>query len=350
MYTNSSGERNLPVAVALALKLPMYGQDTDAPFDDVIKVARDAEDAGFAAVYAIDHLVLPGQRFLGKTTASLDRPYFLDPWTTLAAVAASTSRIQLGPQVTPIGRLHPVIVAKMGANLDRISHGRFKLGVGLGHQRVEYVNHGLPFPPFKERHERMVEGLEIIRRLWESPEPVTFEGRHFEVHDASFWPKPVHHVPFWFGGSSDSVLATAARYADGWAPAAPQLGGFGPEGAAVYRQRLEQLRSEAARLGRSERIGGGAVFLSTVSEDPGDIERAASLLRQRPEYTPMSIAEINDVGAVILGSPDELTRRLEPYVEAGVEELTISFHPLDDIDGMRRGISLYAEKILPRFA
>ena len=338
------------MSIRFALKLPMYGQAADAPFDDVIRVARDAEAAGFAAVYAIDHLVLPGARFVGKTSADIEQPYFLDPWTTLAAVAASTSRIELGPQVTPIGRLHPVFVAKMGANLDRISHGRFKLGVGLGHQRVEYENHGLSFPPFSERFERMVEGLEIIRLLWDSPTPVTYEGRHFTVRDAAFWPKPLHRIPFWFGGSSESILGAVARLGDGWAPAAPQLGGFGPEGAGAYRERLTRIREAASAMGRLEEIGGGAVFLSTISTDQADLEVAATLLRRRSEYADMSIEQINDIGAVILGDPDEISRRLEPYIEAGVEELTISFHPLDDIDGMRRGIELYAEQVGPRFA
>lgn len=339
------------MAVDFALKLPLYGQATDAAFDHVIDVARHAESAGFTAVYAIDHLVLPGGRSLGKSSADPARPYFLDPWTTLAAVAQATSKIRLGPQVTPLGRVHPVFIAKWGASIDRISHGRFQLGVGLGHQRVEYVNHGLPFPPFAERNQRMIEALEIIRRLWTDPEPVTYEGAHFSVIDATFWPKPVQaHVPVWFGGSSPSIQAAAAKYGDGWAPAAPQLGGFGPEGAETYRQTLANIREGAASLGRTTRIGGGALFLSTISEHQDDIDRAAALLRTRPEYAPMSIAQINDKGAVVMGDPDEICRRLDPYIEAGVEELTISFHPLDDMDGIKRGIDLYAGKVKPRFA
>lgn len=337
--------------VDFALKLPMYGQAADTEFGHVIAVAKCAEEAGFSSAYAIDHLVLPGKRAVGKTKADPDRPYFLDPWTTLAAVAATTSRIRLGPQVTPIGRVHPVFIAKWGATIDRISNGRFTLGVGLGHQRVEYENHGLPFPPFQERYERMIEGLEIIRRLWTETDPVTYEGQHFQVRDAAFWPKPIQaHVPFWFGGSSPSIQAAVARLGDGWAPAAPQLGGFGPEGAGFYRDTLTSIRAEASKLGRETRIGGGALFLSTVSDDRADIERAAALLRTRPEYADLSIDEINDQGAVIMGTPDEVSRRLEPYIEAGVEELTISFHPLDDMDGIKRGIELYAERIRPRFA
>jgi hypothetical protein len=70
--------------------------------------------------------------------------------------------------------------------------------------------------------------------------------------------------------------------------------------------------------GRLGRIGGGAVFLSVISERPDDIERAASLLRRRDEYASMSLDDTNDIGAVILGTPDEICRRIEPYVQAGV--------------------------------
>jgi alkanesulfonate monooxygenase SsuD/methylene tetrahydromethanopterin reductase-like flavin-dependent oxidoreductase (luciferase family) len=338
------------MGLQLAIKLPMYGQAPDAPFEAVLRVARAAEEAGFATAYAIDHLVLPGGRFVGKTSADISRPYFLEPWTTLAAVAAVTERIALGPQVTPIGRLHPVFVAKMAANIDRISNGRVKLGVGLGHQKVEYVSNGLPFPPFGERYERMVEGLEIIRLLWETDGPVTYEGAHFMVRDADFWPKPIHRIPFWFGGGSDSILDAVVRLGDGWAPAAPQLGGFGPEGAGVYRARLDGIRERVSAGDNPRPIGGGAVFLSTVSERQADLQTAAALLRRREEYAQLSIDGINDIGAVIIGTPDDVSRRLEPYVEAGIDELTVSFHPLDDIDGMLRGIDLYAEKIAPRFA
>ena len=111
------------------------------------------------------------------------------------AVAARTKRIRIGTQVTPIGLRHPVFVARWAATLDQVSNGRFRLGVGLGHQEVEYVSHGFPYPSFKARYARLTEGIEIIRRLLTESEPVTFEGEHFSVKDVNMWPKQHPYEP-----------------------------------------------------------------------------------------------------------------------------------------------------------
>jgi probable F420-dependent oxidoreductase len=332
----------------------MYAQDPNAEFHHVIDLAREAEAHDFTSAYVIDHLLLPTARLIGKTSADLSRPYHIDAWPTLAAVAARTSRIRIGPQVTPIGLRHPVFVAKWGATIDRISNGRFTLGVGVGHQKLEYDSLGFPFPPFPERLARLVEGLEVIRQLWESEAPVTYAGEHYQITDTPFWPKPIQaRVPIWFGGTSPAIQRTAARFGDGWFPAAPQTGGLTPT---VFAEGLRSIRDQAQAHGRTEKIGAGALFMVTVSEDRADIERAADLLRQRSnadgflEYAGLSAEEISDQAAILLGTPDQIAKKLEPYVEAGMEELTLSFLPLDDMDGIRRGIELMATKVRPRFA
>ena len=334
--------------VNFAFKLNVHGQRMDTPFERYLDLVCNAEAAGFSAVYVIDHLLLPAERLVGITDAEPSRPYFLDCWCTLAALAARTKRIRIGPQVTPIGLRHPVFVAKWGATVDRISNGRLSLGIGLGHQEVEYVSHGFPYPPFKERFERMMEGVEIIRRLWTEETPVTFEGKHYSVKDVSFWPKPVQSPPpIWFGGTSPSIRRGVARLGDGWSPAAPQLGGFSP---AFFKENLAAIRQDAANQGRIQRIRAGALFLTAISENENEIEHAVAMLRRRPVYAGLSVQEINDRGVIMIGNPDQVCRAFEPYVEAGVEEFTVSFVPMDDLDGVRRGIDLYAEKVMPRFA
>jgi probable F420-dependent oxidoreductase len=335
------------VPVEFAFKLNVHGQRLDTPFERYLDLACNAEAAGFCAVYVIDHLLLPSDRLVGITDADPSRPYFLDCWCTLAAVAARTRKIRIGPQVTPIGLRHPVFVAKWGATVDRISNGRLSLGVGLGHQEVEYVSHGLPYPPFKERFERMMEGVEIIRRLWTDETPVTYEGKHYSVKDVSFWPKPVQSPPpIFFGGTSPSIRRGVARLGDGWSPAAPQLGGFSP---AFFKESLAAIRADAASQGRSQRIRAGALFLTSISENSDEVERTTAMLRRRPVYAGLSVEEINNRGVIMMGTPDQVCRALEPYVEAGVEEFTVSFIPMDDLDMIRRGIELYAEKVMPRF-
>jgi alkanesulfonate monooxygenase SsuD/methylene tetrahydromethanopterin reductase-like flavin-dependent oxidoreductase (luciferase family) len=168
------------------------------------------------------------------------------------------------------------------------------------------------------------------------------------VKDVSFWPKPVQSLPpIWFGGTSPSIRRGVARLGDGWSPAAPQLGGFTP---AFYKESLAAIRADAASQGRSQRIRAGALFLTCVSKDPKEVERVAAMLRRRPTYAGRSVEEMNSLGVMMMGNPDQVCRALEPYVEAGVEEFTVAFVPMDDLDGIRRGIDLYAEKIMPRFA
>jgi alkanesulfonate monooxygenase SsuD/methylene tetrahydromethanopterin reductase-like flavin-dependent oxidoreductase (luciferase family) len=340
------------VSLALAIKLPMYAQDPDAPFDALLTVAQEAEDAGFVAAYVIDHLLLPTARVYGKTSADLTRPYHIDAWPTMAAIAARTSRIIIGPQVTPIGLRHPVFVAKWGAAIDRISKGRFRLGVGVGHQELEYRALGFPFPPFPERLARLVEGVELIRLLWEQEEPVTFKGTHYQVEDVPFWPKPVQdRVEIWFGGTSPAIQRTTAAIGDGWFPAAPQTGGLD---AGLYRDGLASIRAKAEEHGRAGAVDAGALFMTTISDDRDDLEAAADLLRQRKDangyldYAGLSVEEISEQGAILIGTPDDIVRRLEPFVEAGLREITLSFLPLDDMESFRRGIELYATKVLPR--
>jgi len=74
------------------------------------------------------------------------------------------------------------------------------------------------------------------------------------------------------------------------------------------------------------------------------------MLRRKPDYSGLSVEEINNRGVIMMGTPDQVCRALAPYVEAGVEEITVSFVPMDDLEMIRRGIDLYAEKVMPRFS
>lgn len=212
---------------------------------------------------------------------------------------------------------------------------------------MEYVSHGFLYPPFKERFERMMEGVEIIRRLWSEEAPVTYEGKHYSIKDVSFWPKPVQSPPpIWFGGTSPAIRRGVARLGDGWSPAAPQRGGITP---AFYKESIAAMRADAAGQGRTQPIRAGVLFQTSISENKDEIERTAAMLRRKPDYSGRSVEEISKLGVIIMGNPDQVCRALEPYAEAGAEEITVSFLPMDDLDGVRRGIDLYAEKVMPRF-
>ncbi len=169
----------------------------------VVEMAQAAEAAGWEAVFLWDHLAFTW----GVPSA--------DPWVLLAAVAQATTRVRLGPAVTPLPRRRPAVVAHAVATLDRLSGGRVVLGAGAGGVPAE-------FTAFREPAEARVragmldEALEVVTALWEG-QPVSFAGEHYAVDGVTLAPLPVQrpHVPIWIGGDSRAAQRRAARW-DGW--------------------------------------------------------------------------------------------------------------------------------------
>jgi alkanesulfonate monooxygenase SsuD/methylene tetrahydromethanopterin reductase-like flavin-dependent oxidoreductase (luciferase family) len=184
------------------LMLAPFGQLADPRV--VAEMAADAERAGFDGVFLWDHMY----------RAEPFRPV-ADPWVTLAAVAAATERVRLGPLVTPVARRRPQKLARETTTLDHLSGGRLVLGVGLG------VNTGRELTRFGEeddprlRGDRLDEGVELLCRLW-SGEEVTHHGRHFTADDVRFEPRPLQEprIPIWVAAPSGKgrPLRRAARY------------------------------------------------------------------------------------------------------------------------------------------
>jgi alkanesulfonate monooxygenase SsuD/methylene tetrahydromethanopterin reductase-like flavin-dependent oxidoreductase (luciferase family) len=181
------------------------------PFDEladpatVARLAAEAEEAGWDGVFLWDHV-----RWREPVVA------VADPWITLAAMAAATERIRLGPLVTPLARRRPVKVARETATLDVLSGGRLTLGVGLGSDEFgnEYSITGEELD--NRRRARMLdEALEILTAAW-SGELVEHRGEHYTVDGMRFLPRPVQRpgVPVWVAGyyGKPRPLRRAARY------------------------------------------------------------------------------------------------------------------------------------------
>jgi G6PDH family F420-dependent oxidoreductase len=129
-------------------------------------------------------------------------------------MAQATRRVRLATGVTtPLFRFHPAVVAQAAATLDRLSGGRFDLGVGTG-ENINEGPLGLPFPPYGERARRMAEALEIIRRLLDG-EKLTFAGRYYQTDRARLYSPPRHRVALWMAAGGPQSAALAARSADG---------------------------------------------------------------------------------------------------------------------------------------
>jgi probable F420-dependent oxidoreductase len=187
--------------------------------DVLVAIARAAEAAGFATLWAGEHVVLfeehasrypyaESGRFSVRSAAD-----WLDPFAALAWAAAATTTIGLATGICLVPEHNPLILAKQVASLDLLSGGRFALGVGVGWMAEEFAALGVPFA---RRAQRTKEYVEVMRRLWRE-EATSFVGEFVRFAGARSFPKPVRGtVPVLLGGESDAALARAADYGDGW--------------------------------------------------------------------------------------------------------------------------------------
>ncbi len=337
--------------IEFALKLNMYAQPATTGFDGFLRLAEVAEDLAFAGVYTIDHLLLPHSTWVAfSDVADPQRPYFTEAWTALAAIAARTRRVMVGPQVTPISLRHPVFIAKMAATIDHISNGRLVLQVGTGWHKDEYEAYGFDFDEaFGVRYQKMIEGLEVIERLWTDQQPSNYQGTYYQLKAAPFWPKPVQkpRPPIWFGGTGQKVREAVARFGDAWTPAAPHYTGLRP---AFYKEGLEQIRGRMLELGRDPAsLTPAALFFMVIAEDRDEAYREADKLRRRNDWKDLTLDQVQDLGVAIIGNPDDCIRGLQRYVDVGVRHFTLGFAPISTAEVTEARMRLFAREVMPHF-
>jgi len=259
---------------------------------ELVERVQFAESAGFDGAWVFDHFT--------PLYGAANGPC-MEGWTLLAGLAAVTSRIRLGVLVTGITYRHPSILATEAITVDQISNGRLEIGVGAAWHEPEHEQLGVPFPPLKERAERLEEGVQVMRLLM-TKDRATFAGRHYQLNKASYHPRPVQrpHPPIWIGaGGEQLMLPIVARQADAWHA-------FGSDDSLARKSRvLDQLAEKAGR-------------------DPKAILRSASLSLSRPwDQVRRRSAQLRAAGFgyLIAEWPSEGKRRLDEFVEKVMPEL-----------------------------
>jgi alkanesulfonate monooxygenase SsuD/methylene tetrahydromethanopterin reductase-like flavin-dependent oxidoreductase (luciferase family) len=144
------------------------------------KIARLVEEAGFVGLYRSDHF----------TNANPPDKESLEMWVSLTWLASNTKRIEFGPLVSPVSFRPPALTARMAAAVDDLSGGRLTLGLGAGWQEREHRLFGFDQLNLAERFTRFEEGLEVVTRLLRSDEPVSFDGKYFQLREAVLLPRP----------------------------------------------------------------------------------------------------------------------------------------------------------------
>jgi len=191
--------------------------------------ARQAEQAGYSAVWCWDHFVSRG--------TDRARPV-LECWTTLTAAAAATDRLRVGSFVSNVMNRHPAVLARVVATLSEQSGGRIEVGLGVGGYQPEMDAYGINFPEPAARAERLEEAAEVMRRLWTGG-PVDFAGRHFRLSAAWAHPAPSPAPRIIVGGEKPAGARLAARAGDAWTT-----------NAADYERLLPVHLEELERVGR----------------------------------------------------------------------------------------------------
>lgn len=212
--------------------VPLFGYfpspDADR-YDEVVALVRLADELGLDLVGIQDH---PYQR------------RFLDTWTLLSALAVHTARIRLFPDVASLPLRPPAVLAKAAASLDRISGGRFELGLGAGAVWDAIAAMGGPRRGPGEAVAALAEAIKVIRLMWSGERGLRFDGEHYRLGGVHSGPQPVHDIGIWLGAYGPRMLALTGRTADGWVPSSGYLP---PDKLQPAQDRIDQAAADADR-------------------------------------------------------------------------------------------------------
>jgi len=289
-----------------------------------IDAVHAVEALGFDSVWNFDHL-LP---FAGP----VDEPCF-ETWTTLAAMAAKTSRIRLGALVNGVLYRDPATLAKATVTTDYISNGRLEFTLGAAWAEREFVAYGLPFPPVGERMKRLDEALDIVRALWTQPR-TTYLGTYYHIEDAPCEPKPLQrpYPPITVGGGGRKTLHIAAKHADGW-------NGIGSP--AYMAERIGILHEECRAIGRDP----AAIEISVHPNLALAPTYAAAETVARTFCRNLQQDFEAERGEWLLGTPDDVRRQIQAYIDVGVSHWIMAVGAPFDLDML----ALFAREVMPAF-
>jgi F420-dependent oxidoreductase-like protein len=310
----------------MMMKLRIFTEPQQgASYDQLLAVARCAEDCNFDAFFRSDHYLRMG--------GGDARPGPTDAWTSLAGLARDTSRIRLGTLVSAATFRLPAQLAVIVAQVDEMSGGRIELGLGAGWFEEEHRAFGIPFPPaIGERLDRLEEQLEIVTGMWATAKEdlYSFPGRYYQVVGNAGLPKPAQfpRPPIIVGGKGmRRTPAIAARFADecnvSFAPIEQCAGVFAG------------LDSACLRIGR----------------DPSTVRRSVGLvicaggndneIRARAAAIGREVAELRQNGAA--GTAAEVAEKLLSYGTTGATTIYLQILDLSDLDHLR----FIAEEVAP---
>ncbi len=291
--TTAGRHRPLKVGLFLPGAEEMAGGTTPR-WSDLLTMARRAEEVGFDSLWLPDHLLvrlwMPGWE--GRLVGGIEC------WSLLAALAAATERVELGPLVSCNSFRNPALLAKMADTVDEISGGRLILGLGAGWHEPEYDAFGFPFD---HRVGRFAEALQIIAPLLRTGR-VDFEGRYYSARECELRPRGPRAggPPILVGAHGERMLRLTARYADLW----NAWGQHDPTAIPPLRAAVD---AACAAVGR----------------DPATLARTVSVLIDLPECA----GRPREEPPFLTGSPEELAATLRALADEGISHVQVVLDP-----------------------
>ena len=287
----------MPRPCRVGIQLPEVERRVGWP--ELFSMARTAEDVGFDSLWLGDHLLydLPG----GVTRG----PW--EVWTALAALAAATERVELGPLVASTSFHAPAMLAKQAATVDAISGGRLIVGLGAGWNEREYRAFGFPYD---HRVSRFEEAFTIIRGLLRGGR-VDFDGAYYRVEDCVLDPGPARPggPPLMLGSASPRMMRIGLPHVDAWNVWWSDYGNT-PDGFAAVRDRVDEAAVQAGRM-------------------PGEVAATAAVLVSLPGGTGRLMGDVSG-GPIraVQGSPADISGHLEAMAGAGATHLQLVVDPI----------------------
>lgn len=313
--------------------IPMWllvNEAANGRHEQLAQVLQAMWDAGFRYFHSGDHIADVGlSHHEGEDRT---RVIYGDVFSTLAFLAPLNDKLQFVVGVLILPLRHPVVVAHQAATLDRLTGGRFILGVGSGYARPEFAAVGVDF---KDRFALTEESLQIVLSLLEEP-TTSYEGRFYNLDDVALTCTPLTkpRPPIWVGGVGDKAALRAARLADGWYPS---ITGYERASGPTPRK-----LAEMNELVQSKREALGKPRLPVIASSALGF---AFMTHPQPFQGPADVRERCVTGT---GGPEHLAELIDAYHEAGVDRFIMPFHTQTSLDDCLRAIDVFANEVKPR--
>jgi F420-dependent oxidoreductase-like protein len=301
------------------IRFGVYSGPQHATFDGYLELWQRCEELGYDWLSVFDHFM--------PIVGDADGPCFEGP-TTMAAMAARTTRVRVAILVSGVTYRHPAVAANIAATIDHISGGRAEYGVGAGWFEKEHRQYGIPFPRIGVRMDMLDEACRVMRGLW-TDERFSFDGEHYQLEEAQLDPKPLQaRLPLIIGGDGEKrTLRIVAEHADVWNTGLNEID--------TFRHKLDVLSRHCEDVGRDPaEIRKSLTFRAILAEDE------AALRSARRELVPKLPI---DESMLVFLTPEQCVERMLPFAELGARDfLLAAYSPYD-----WRSLELVAREVAP---